>query len=315
MPQALRETLRALRALAEDHRSGAAEIADRATALVEDFCRGQRRDDPRLPYALSALAETTLGLHPSMAPLLNLANCVQLAAEEPRNSGGAALARLRRELAQRRRARRQAAAQIARHFRQRLAKFRTRRLTVLTYSYSSTVLQALAAARHLERVIVSEGRPRFEGRVLAERLAARQIPVTLVTEAVLVDQVAAAEVIVVGADAVRADSYVNKVGTRLLQARARAARKPFFVLADTAKFLPAGLERFHRLEEQPGPELWRGAPAGVALYNPVFEAIPFEPHVTLLSERGPHSPGRVRAWAQRQPVARRWGQAERGGGR
>lgn len=299
MAEALQKTLTGLRALGDDHRSGAAELADRAARWLEEFCRRQRAGDPRLPYALSALAEATLAAQPAMAPLVNLANRVQRAAEG--NGGG--LAGLRRTLAGFRRQQRRAAARIARQLSARLP----RGATVLTYSYSSTVLEALLAARRrLRRVIVSEGRPLFEGRTLAERLAAQGVAVTLTIDAALADQVGVADAVAVGADAVLAAAYVNKVGTRQLQERARRERKPFFVLADTTKFLPPALLLFHRIEERPRRELWREAPAGVTVVNRNFEVIPFESHVALLSERGPLTLARHRAWLRRQPVARRW---------
>lgn len=302
MPATLQQTLAGLRALGEDRRSGAAEIADRAAALLEGFCRGQSRNvgnDPRLPYALGALAETTLGAHPSMAPLLNLANRVQLAAE----LNNQALPALHRSLTSFRQERRRAAAALARRFARQVRPG----ATVVTYSYSSTVVAALAAARtRLGRVIVSEGRPGYEGRVVAERLARLDLDVTLVTDAALAEQVEVADLVVVGADAVLAGAYVNKIGTRLLQEQARRRRRPFFVLADTNKFLPAALAAFHRLEEFPARELWRDAPAGVQLLHPLFEVIPLERHVRLLTERGVLTPAQVRASLRRQPVARRW---------
>lgn len=295
----LRQTLAGLRALGEDRRAGAAEIADRAAALLAAFCREQRRSDPRLPYALGALAEATLTVHPSMAPLLNLANRVQAAAE----ADGRALPTLQQSLADFRRRRRQATAAIARRWARRVP----RGATMLTYSYSSTVLAALAAARpRLARVIVSEGRPGYEGRVVAERLARLRVSVLLVIDAALAEQVGAADLVVVGADAVLAGAYVNKVGTRQLQEEARARRRPFFVLADTSKILPAGLAAFHRLEEPRAREVWRTAPSGVTLSNRCFETIPLERQVTLVTERGVFTPTDVQAFVKRQPVARRW---------
>lgn len=309
MSSSLRKTLKGLRALAADHRSGAAEIADRAAALLEDFLQQERAGDPRLPYALSALAETTLTIQPSMAPLLNLANRLQLAAEQ--NAAG--LARARRELEAFRRQRGQSATRIAKLFAARLPK--RRRATALTYSYSSTALAALLASSELiEQVILSEARPLYEGRTLAQRLAKGGIAVTLVIDAALPEQVAAADVVVVGADAVFDRAYVNKVGTGRLQEEAGRAGKPVLVLADTAKFLPRALAPFHCIEEKPGRELWRDPPEKVTVVNRYFEVIPFERQTTLLSERGVFTPTRVRAWVTKLPVARRWHEARPPGG-
>lgn len=299
MADALRKTRNRLRALADDHRSGAAEIADRAAALLEDFCRQASRSDPRLPYALSELAETTLRVQASLAPLLNLANRLQLAAE--RNSHP--LRGWRTTLKRFRRQREQATAQIASLFTRSVPKG----ATLLTYSYSSTVLAAVrAAARRVERVILSEARPLCEGRRLAARLAAEGLAVTLVLDAALPAAVAAADLVVVGADAVFGGGYVNKVGTRQLQEQASRAGKPFFVLADRTKFLPSLLALFHSIEDKPPQEVWPEAPAGATVVNRYFEFIPFERHLTLLTERGVLPPVRVPAWLRKQPVARRW---------
>jgi translation initiation factor 2B subunit (eIF-2B alpha/beta/delta family) len=304
MADALRKALTGLRALASDHRSGAAEIADRAAALLAEYCRQERPDDPRLPYGLAELAETTLTVQPSLAPLLNLANLVQRAAERDKNP----LRRLAAELEKRRGQREQAKARIAREFARRARRYRR----VLTYSSSSTVLAALLAAHRanpLEEVVVSEGRPLNEGRLLAERLGAAGIPVTLTVDAALPARVETCDAVVVGTDAVFGDAYVNKVGTRILQEASRRAAKAFFVLADTGKLLPPALAAFHRIEEKPAHEVWRETPAGVSVYNRYFERVPLEAHVTLLSERGPLTPARMRGWLKREPVAQRWREA------
>lgn len=299
MGDALRKALIGLRALAHDHRSGAAEIADRAAAVLEEFCRQATAGDPRLPYALSELAEATLTVQPSMAPLLNLANRVQLAAEQNADP----LRRLRSDLEKFRRRRQQAAARIGHLFASRVP----RRATVLTYTYSSTVLAALTAAqRRVSQVILSESRPLLEGRTLAAHLAAQGMAVTLVVDAALREHVTAADVVVVGADTVFEGAYVNKIGTRLIQEQARAANKPFYVLADTAKFLPPAVARFHRVDEKPAREVWRDPPPQVTVLNRYFETIPLQRHITLLSERGVMPPARVRAWVEHQEVARRW---------
>ena len=306
MPDTLEKTLRGLRALSQDHRSGAAEIADRAAELLEAYCAQARPNDPRLPYALSELAEAALTVQPSLAPLLNLANRVQLAAEPPlRQRGG--VRRLARELHQWRRERRQAKEKIARLLVRRLPRIQGRGTMLATYSYSSTVLAALLAARsRLSEVIVSEGRPLLEGRTMAERLAAAGIEVTLVADAALPGFLHSVDAVVVGADAVLAEAYVNKIGTRTLQELALVWDRPFFLLADTSKFLAPAVAAFHQIEEKPTHELWRGAAPGVRVVNRYFEAVPLLSQVTLLCERGPLQPAQAARWVRRMPVAQRW---------
>lgn len=299
MADYLRKTLRGLNKLAADHRSGASQIAGQAVTLLVEFCQRVQPDDRRLPYALAELAEATRRVQPSMGPFLHLANRLQLAAEQEKVS----LRRLAGELERFQRQRQRANANIARRFRRQLP----RRTTVLTYSYSSTVAAALLAARRrIARVITSEGRPQLEGRALAWQLAQAGVAVTLATDAALPELVRKANMVVVGADAVTEKVCLNKAGTHALQRAARAAGKPFFVLADASKFLPSALARWLRIEEMPAEELWKDAPPAVRIVNRYFEYVPREKQMVLLCEEGRLARGRFPTGVKRQPVARRW---------
>jgi len=91
----------------------------------------------------------------------------------------------------------------------------------------------------------------------------------VVADAALPGKVREADAVVVGADAIGRGSYVNKIGTRVLQREALALGKPFYVLTDNSKILsPARSCR------------------GAKFVSRYFERIPFERGVTLLTERG-----------------------------
>lgn len=280
-----------IRALARDHRSGAAEIADRAAAALVEFLKHSGPASGPLAEQLGELAEAIRQAQPSMAPLLNLGHRVAQAAAQGRVSQRQLLRALERFRQQLRRAKRQIARRLA-------ARLRPRSV-VLTYSYSSTVLAALLAVRsRLARVICSESRPLLEGRRLAEKLGRAGIQVVLVADAALPARVREADAVVVGADAVFAEGYVNKIGTRVLEEQARAARKPFYVLADTSKILPSGVATPYRIEDKPARELWPRAPRGVRVESRYFERVPwsrsFGTGVVLLTQRGPMSARNLR---------------------
>lgn len=299
MAGALLRTLRKqTRALARAPRSGAAELADRAAAILLAFLRRTPASAVNAAEQFARLAEALGRAQPAMAPVLKLAHLAATAAREKR------LRELRGVLTGFRRDLRSAQQRIARRFAAQLP----RRAVVLTYSYSSTVLAALRTARpKLARVICSEGRPMLEGRRLARELAAAGIRVTLVVDAALPARVREADAVIVGADAVFLDpagsgagAYVNKIGTGVLQAAARAARKPFYVLADTSKILPRQAAQDYGIEEKPAAELWAGAPRGVRVENRYFERVPFARGVVLLTERGP-----LATTGRRRPSRRR----------
>lgn len=109
---------------------------------------------------------------------------------------------------------------------------------IVTLSYSGSaaaVLEALAGRAPVQ-VTCSESAPAMEGRRLAERLAAGGVAVTCVSDRALDAAVRFADAVLVGADAVTAEWFLNKVGTRSLGAAAAAAHVPVHVVASRDKF-------------------------------------------------------------------------------
>ena len=135
----------------------------------------------------------------------------------------------------------------------------TRRLlrrgsTVLTLSYSSTVLEALS--RHDLHVVVAESLPGGEGATTARSLRRRGVDARCVPDATLGTVVWQVDCAMVGADAVTNEVVINKVGTRLLALACQDAAIPCYVLADPSKMAPP---------DWPAPDLERHA---------LFEATP-----------------------------------------
>ena len=104
--------------------------------------------------------------------------------------------------------------------------------SIVTHSASSTVRHLLTAVAP-GRVIVGASEPGGEGRSLAAELGAR-----CVGDADAVRQVSLAGAVMVGADAVGRHSFVNKVGTLALAEAAHEADTPFFVVAESFKWIP-----------------------------------------------------------------------------
>ena len=103
---------------------------------------------------------------------------------------------------------------------------------IVTHSASSTVRRLLAAVAP-GRVIVGVSEPGGEGRSLAAGLGAR-----CVSDAEAVRHVSQAGVVLVGADAVGTHTFVNKVGTLALARAAHETNTPFFVVAESFKWVP-----------------------------------------------------------------------------
>lgn len=275
VPPSIREAAERIRA---DRQHGARELAMEALrALLAAGAQGEE-----LRTAARALARS----RPSMAAVANAVAAAYAAASgapQPQEAIAAVLERLEA-----------APALIARRAREALPGG-----TLITLSYSSTVVQALAALRP-RRVIVSEGRPLLEGRAAARALAREGIPVTLITEGQLALLAGEAEAAVVGADTVFPDgSFANKVGTRLLALAARRQRLPLYVLSETLKVAPPSLAREFAPEEGDPREVLPQSEGGIEARNVSFEVTPPALVTAYVTEEGVLSPRQVRPYARR----------------
>lgn len=251
-----------------DRTSGAAELqAEVLSILSEALARG---------IDLLPLARALLEAQPSMAPVWNAIRAA-VAAPTPESFQQYAqqVSRAPRALV------RHAAGLL-------LTDASSARLKLVTISFSSTVLlvlDAVAQQRPLD-VATAEAHPAMEGRRAATRLAAVGIPITHYTDAAIGQAVTGADAVVVGADAVTPEWFLNKSGTRMLAATAAQQGTPVYVLATRDKFLSSLVaSRLAVREEAPG-EVWPTPPPGVTVRNPYFERTPLDLVAAIVSDVG-----------------------------
>jgi len=113
--------------------------------------------------------------------------------------------------------------------------------TIITHSYSSTVLNALIYAKKSGRkfsVICTESRPKNEGVKLAERLGKNKIHVKLLVDSAVYSLIPYSDFIFIGGDAVTNVGLINKIGTKGIAITAQHYYTPTYSLCSTIKFLP-----------------------------------------------------------------------------
>jgi ribose 1,5-bisphosphate isomerase len=254
--------LAAVRRLSGDSRSGASELLPQAVALLRAVLA-------QAPGSIDAVARAVGEAQPSMAPFWNAA----LSALRDGRDAGA----LDRFEARRLRAGR-ATARVAADA---LRPAEGRRLRVVTWSYSGSVLacvRALAERAAGVAVASAEGRPALEGRRFAEALAADGLEVDAYSDAGIAGAFAPSageeRVVLIGADAVTPGWLINKVGSGLLAAAAADAGIPVYVAATRDKFADARVARLLRIVEHDSREIWDEPPAGVVVRNAYFERVP-----------------------------------------
>jgi translation initiation factor 2B subunit (eIF-2B alpha/beta/delta family) len=266
MPLSARAT-----ALAADRDAGASEVLARLLPLLEEAIVAG-------PDQTLAVARIVCAAQPAMAPLWHA--CAAAAAEITQPGR---FARRRAELERAPRALARAASAALRDL---LTGERTPLL--LTVSFSASVAQTLAAVARTQsfQVACGEGRPRFEGRRLARDLHTSGIDVTLVVDAAVTALLPQATAVVVGADAISADRWINKIGTFGLAAAAASSGVAVYVIASRDKFVPRALEPHIRLPLNPADEIWPDGPLEIHRRNIYFEATPSDLATLYLSDGG-----------------------------
>lgn len=269
----------------DDRLRGASELARCCLALLAMAARTLSVTDPALlQEQLLGLAAELEATRPSMAPIQNLLGRwrtqLNLATtQDVHTARQSAVASAENLIA----ASQQAVAECAAHAVQLVGVGRT----VMTHSLSSTVLEV---CRRLKddglRMIVTESRPLEEGRRLAERLSAWNVPTVYITDAQMGLFVTQADAVLVGADSVLTDgAVINKAGTSLLALAAREQGVPFYVCCESFKWRRTD-EPLPELEEMASAELNAPNWPGVTVRNVYFDLTPAQLVSAWISETG-----------------------------
>jgi translation initiation factor 2B subunit (eIF-2B alpha/beta/delta family) len=294
---------RVVERIRRDRRSGASALLAEGIEAARLFLAEARRLPPsRLTAALEKFTLRLTASQPSMAVFLTLANALWMGRGEEKG-GRPSWDGLHDVLVRYADGTDQGLRATVR----RAANLVGPGSLVLTYSNSTAVRlalwQAMAGGRRFE-VVCSESRPMAEGVVLARHLAALGIPVHLVVDAVLAEWVEAADLILLGADAITPDIVVNKVGTEPLLHPARRVGVSAYVLADSSKWLPAALARHWRVRDEPADEIVRPRLPNVQVHNWYFGTSGLGLVTGVVWEGGVARPGEIRRRISRLPVSR-----------
>ncbi len=164
--------------------------------------------------------------------------------------------------------------------RERAAEIGAKRIedgsVVFTHCHSSTVTRLLAKAKADGvnfRVICTETRPAYQGKITAKELVALGIDTTFIVDSATRTFMSDVDVVFVGADAITSEgNVVNKIGTGGVAVIARESRVPFYVVSELLKFdaetLGGGREK---IEQRSPAEVWAEAPAELKVKNPAFD--------------------------------------------
>ncbi len=164
-------------------------------------------------------------------------------------------------------------------------------MVIFTHCHSSTVTLMITKARNQGKnfkVICTETRPAFQGRITAKELADLGIESTFIVDSAARTFMTDVDLVVVGADAITSEgNIVNKIGTSAIAVLAHEARKPFYAVSELLKFDPETLGgEFEKIEQRSPVEVWNEAPPKLSVCNPAFDVTPNRYIHGLICEEG-----------------------------
>lgn len=178
------------------------------------------------------------------------------------------------------------------------AEFIPEEAVVITHCHSGLVENILTEAYSqgkLEKVIVTETRPRYQGRTTAKNLADKDIPITVVVDSARRQMVDKADLALVGADVITSDGHlINKIGTYELSLSIEETDKEFLVASELLKIDPMTLKgKREKIEERAPEEVWENPPEGVDVTNLAFDSSPPDQIDYVVTEEGIINPFNV----------------------
>jgi ribose 1,5-bisphosphate isomerase len=198
----------------------------------------------------------------------------------------------------------EASAEILNHFRdanQRIIEIGSKRIrdgdTILTHCHSSAVTSTLIEVFNKGidfKVIQTETRPKYQGRITAKELVETGIDTTMIVDSAARHFMKEVDFVLVGCDAITSEgNIINKIGTSQVALAANEARVPFYVISSLLKFDPGTiLGDYEVLEERDFDEVWEDPPNNLKIRNPAFEVTRRDYIHGIITEMGiisPHS--------------------------
>jgi len=167
--------------------------------------------------------------------------------------------------------------------------------TVFTHCHSHTVEAMLLQAKKnktLKRVINTETRPRWQGRITSQAMARAGIPVTHIVDSasgVFLDE---ADAFITGADAILASgAAINKIGTSLISLKAKQLGVPHYIATSSHSFDPATYYGEKAEIEQRDPkEVWEKKIKKITIKNPAFDTTEAKYLKAIICEKGVLTP-------------------------
>jgi ribose 1,5-bisphosphate isomerase len=171
-------------------------------------------------------------------------------------------------------------------------------MKVFTHCHSSTVERILIEARRQGKkfeVYNTETRPRYQGRITAEKLAKAGIPVTHFVDSAGRQMLRKCDLFLIGCDSItKSKKVINKIGTEAMFDAAQESKVPVYVCTNSWKFdTSSTTQKDTKIEQRDPREVWDKPPRKVTIYNPAFEKIDLDLTTGIITELGILKPNKL----------------------
>ncbi len=160
---------------------------------------------------------------------------------------------------------------------------------IMTHCHSSEAISLIKKTMP-KKVFATETDPKEQGVKTAKELAKEKVSVVLIIDSASGFFMPEVDYVIVGADAIRKEGVVNKIGTYPLGALAKEHKKPFYVVADSLKI---DTRRNFVIEERPAEEVHKKI-KGVKIRNPAFDITPWKFVTGVIMESGVFKPVKIK---------------------
>jgi eIF-2B alpha/beta/delta-like uncharacterized protein len=287
-----------------DKSSGASELMVSAVECVQQFSEDLSVDDSQKYYeGMVNVGRQLIEAQPSMAPLFNGVNSILLDFEKASKNEDSP--QLLKEVV------RLTAKKILDSQKKALSSIQDHVLdliqngqTILTHSYSSTVINSLIFAKQNGKefqVIVTESRPLFEGRRTADILAKEGIEMILIADMAAFHLMDDVDMVITGCDCICSKGVVNKIGTRGLAMASSCQNKPFYIICERSKFLPSKYMNMPHIDEKDPSEILEEK-GKIKIRNFYFDLTPYDYISGIITEEGLMEKDKIRNVLASLPV-------------
>ena len=167
---------------------------------------------------------------------------------------------------------------------------------IMTHCHSKAAISVMKTAFEQGKeikVLVTETRPKWQGKITAKELASYGIPVVYIVDSAARHYMKMTDKVVMGADSITVNgAVINKIGTALIALTAKEHRVWTMIAAETYKFHPetmlgqlVEIEMRDPTEVIPEEEL-KTWPKNIEVWNPAFDVTPPEYVDVIITERG-----------------------------